>query len=35
LDRLTALLELAEFVDQRCSTLSTGQKQRVLLAREI
>lgn len=35
LARLIALLELSDFVDQRCSTLSTGQKQRVLLARAL
>lgn len=35
LERLIVLLELSEFVDQRCSTLSTGQKQRVLLARAL
>jgi len=35
LDRLVDLLELSEFIDQRCSTLSTGQKQRVLLARAL
>lgn len=34
--RLEALIEplrLGQFLDQRCSTLSTGQKQRVILAR--
>ncbi|MFK7735837.1 MAG: ABC transporter ATP-binding protein [Pirellulaceae bacterium] len=35
-ERLTGLverLELGRFIDQRCCTLSTGQKQRVILAR--
>lgn len=35
-ERLDALIEplrLEQFLDQRCSTLSTGQKQRVILAR--
>lgn len=35
-ERLDALIEplrLGQFLDQRCSTLSTGQKQRVILAR--
>lgn len=31
--RLAERLELAKFIDQRCCTLSTGQKQRVILAR--
>lgn len=35
LNRLTALLGLTEFLDQPCSTLSTGQKQRVNLARAL
>ncbi|GAB4159839.1 MAG: ATP-binding cassette domain-containing protein [Planctomycetaceae bacterium] len=35
LQRLIELLALGEFVDQRGSTLSTGQKQRVLLARAL
>jgi sodium transport system ATP-binding protein len=35
LERLISLLGLAEFIDQRGSTLSTGQKQRVLLARAL
>lgn len=30
---LSQLLGIGEFLDQRCSTLSTGQKQRVTLAR--
>lgn len=33
LDELSRLLGIRDFVDQRCSTLSTGQKQRVTLAR--
>ncbi len=33
LDELADLLDLRGFIDQRCSTLSTGQKQRVTLAR--
>ena len=33
LEDLVSLLDLRNFVDQRCSTLSTGQKQRVTLAR--
>lgn len=33
LQTLSELLELTEFLDQRGATLSTGQKQRVLLAR--
>jgi ABC-2 type transport system ATP-binding protein/sodium transport system ATP-binding protein len=35
LERLTALLGLGEFIKQRCGTLSTGQKQRVNLARAL
>ncbi len=35
LQRVTALLELTSFLDQRCGTLSTGQKQRVQLARAL
>jgi sodium transport system ATP-binding protein len=30
---LSQLLDISSFLDQRCSTLSTGQKQRVTLAR--
>ncbi len=33
LAELASLLDLGKFIDQRCSTLSTGQKQRVTLAR--
>ena len=32
---LTERLDLARFLDQRCATLSTGQKQRVQLARAL
>lgn len=32
---LESLLDLSEFMDRRCSTLSTGQKQRVTLARAL
>ena len=35
LERLSKLLGLGEFIDRRCSTLSTGQKQRVQLARAL
>ena len=35
LDRLARLLGLTEFLEQRCGTLSTGQKQRVNLARAL
>src|SRR5262245_51568656 len=35
LARLVALLGLAEFIDQHCATLSTGQRQRVNLARAL
>jgi ABC-2 type transport system ATP-binding protein/sodium transport system ATP-binding protein len=35
LDRLATLLGLREFLDRRCATLSTGQKQRVHLARAL
>jgi ABC-2 type transport system ATP-binding protein/sodium transport system ATP-binding protein len=34
-ERLKDLLDLTRFYDQRCSTLSTGQKQRVNLARAL
>ncbi len=33
LDRLAGLLGIQSILDQRCSTLSTGQRQRVILAR--
>jgi sodium transport system ATP-binding protein len=33
LERLAERLELGRFLDQRCCTLSTGQRQRVILAR--
>lgn len=33
--RLVELLDLSAFIDQRCATLSTGQKQRVTLARAL
>jgi len=35
LQQLTQLMDLGPFLDQRCSTLSTGQKQRVQLARAL
>ncbi len=35
LESLVDLLDLRRFLDQRCSTLSTGQKQRVTLARAL
>jgi ABC-2 type transport system ATP-binding protein/sodium transport system ATP-binding protein len=35
LDRLSKVLGLNEYLDQRCATLSTGQKQRVNLARAL
>ena len=35
LETLTELMGLGRFLDQRCSTLSTGQKQRVQLARAL
>jgi ABC-2 type transport system ATP-binding protein/sodium transport system ATP-binding protein len=35
LDRLAALLGFDELLDRRCGTLSTGQKQRVNLARAL
>lgn len=34
-ERLVELFELSGFLDRRCSTLSTGQKQRVTLARAL
>lgn len=33
LERLSEQLELKRFLDQRCATLSTGQRQRIILAR--
>lgn len=33
--RLTELLDLQDFLDRRCATLSTGQRQRVNLARAL
>lgn len=35
LARLSELLGIGSFLDQRCATLSSGQKQRVLLARAL
>ncbi len=35
LDRVAGLMGIRSFLDQRCSTLSTGQKQRVQLARAL
>lgn len=35
LEKLTTLLGLGEFIGQRCATLSTGQRQRVNLARSL
>ncbi len=35
LDRISQMLGLRDFLDQRCATLSTGQKQRVNLARAL
>lgn len=35
LERLTKLLALTEFIDRACATLSTGQRQRVNLARAL
>jgi ABC-2 type transport system ATP-binding protein/sodium transport system ATP-binding protein len=35
LDELAELLQLGDILDQRCSTLSTGQRQRVNLARAL
>lgn len=35
LDDLTSLFDISRFLDQRCATLSTGQKQRVTLARAL
>jgi ABC-2 type transport system ATP-binding protein/sodium transport system ATP-binding protein len=35
IDTLSRVMDLGRFLDQRCSTLSTGQKQRVNLARAL
>lgn len=35
LERICSMLQLNSFLDQRCATLSTGQKQRVNLARAL
>ena len=35
LEELSQLLDIGRFLDQRCATLSTGQKQRVTLARAL
>lgn len=35
LDRLATVLDLKDFLDQRCTTLSTGQRQRAVLARAL
>lgn len=35
LERLSSILGLGEFLEQRCATLSTGQRQRVSLARSL
>ncbi|MBW3540927.1 MAG: ATP-binding cassette domain-containing protein [Planctomycetes bacterium] len=35
LGELATLLDLGEFLDRRCATLSTGQRQRVILARAL
>ncbi|MFW6171116.1 MAG: ABC transporter ATP-binding protein [Planctomycetota bacterium] len=35
LDRICSMLRLGEFLDQRCATLSSGQKQRINLARAL
>lgn len=35
LDRLSTLFGLADYLDRRCATLSTGQKQRVNLVRSL
>jgi ABC-2 type transport system ATP-binding protein/sodium transport system ATP-binding protein len=35
LAQLSQLLQLADLLDRRCATLSTGQRQRVILARAL
>ncbi len=35
LEELSSLFDISRFLDQRCATLSTGQKQRVTLARAL
>ncbi len=35
LERLATLLQLTDFLDRRCATLSTGQRQRAILARAL
>ena len=35
IERLSEILDFRNFLDQRCATLSTGQKQRVVLARAL
>jgi len=35
LERLSELLQLTDFLDRRCASLSTGQRQRVTLARAL
>jgi sodium transport system ATP-binding protein len=35
IEELSEIMDLSRFLDQRCSTLSTGQKQRVNLARAL
>ncbi len=35
IERLSRVLDLTKFIDQRCGTLSTGQNQRVVLARAL
>lgn len=35
IEELTRILDLSDFIDQRCATLSTGQKQRLSLSRAL
>ena len=35
IERLTDIMQMGHFINQRCATLSTGQKQRVTLARAL